>query len=44
MVTIEEVEVGRYDEPSLEFHWPANTRLVALEVADFGKCGVVPKS
>jgi hypothetical protein len=40
---VEEVEGGRYEEPSLKFHWPTNTRQVDLEVADFAKFGVVPK-
>ena len=43
LVTVEEVEGGRYEEPSLKFHWPKNTRQVDLEVADFAKFGVVPK-
>jgi len=40
---VEEVEGGRYEEPSLTFHWPTNTRHVDLEVADFVKFGAVPK-
>jgi hypothetical protein len=40
---VEEIEGGRYEEPSLKFHWPTNTRQVDLEVADFAKFGVVPK-
>jgi hypothetical protein len=32
-----------YEEPSLKFHWPTNTRQVDLEVADFAKFGVVAK-
>ena len=40
---VEEVGGGRYEEPSLEFHWPTNTRRVDLEVADFAKFGVVPE-
>jgi hypothetical protein len=40
---VEEVEGGRYEESSLKFHWPTNTRQVDLEVADFAKFGVVPK-
>jgi hypothetical protein len=43
LVRVEEVEGGRYEEPSLKFHWPTNTRQVDLEVADFAKFGVVPK-
>jgi hypothetical protein len=41
--TVEEIEGGRYQEPSLKFHWPTNTRQVDLQVADFAKLGVVPK-
>jgi hypothetical protein len=41
--TVEEIEGGRYEEPSLKFHWPMNTRQVDLEVTDFAKLGVVPK-
>jgi len=44
LVTVEEVEGGRYEEPSLKFHWPTNTRNVDLEVADFAKLGVVRKT
>jgi len=40
---VEEVEGSRFEEPSLKFHWPTNTRQVDLEVADFAKFGVVPK-
>ena len=40
---VEEVEGGRYEEPSLTFHWPTNTRRVDLQLADFDKYGVVPK-
>ena len=43
LVTVEEIEGGRYEGPSLKFHWPTNTRHVDLEVADFAKFGVVPK-
>lgn len=43
LVTVEQVEGGRYEEPSLTFHWPTNTRRVDLQVADFAKFGVVPK-
>ena len=41
--TVEEIEGGRYEEPSLKFHWPTNTRQVDLAVVDFAKFGVVPK-
>jgi hypothetical protein len=41
--TVEEIEGRRYEEPSLKFHWPTNTRQVDLAVADFAKLGVVPK-
>ena len=41
--TVEEIEGGRYEEPSLKFHWPTNTRQVDLELADFAKFDVVPK-
>jgi hypothetical protein len=44
LVTVEEVEGNRYEEPSVRFHWPTNTRQVDLEVADFAKFGVVPKN
>ena len=43
LVTVEEVEGSRYQEPSLKFHWPTNTRQVDLAVADFAEFGVVPK-
>ena len=41
--SVEEIDGGRYEEPSLTFHWPTNTRQVDLEVADFAKLGVVPR-
>ena len=34
---VEEVEGGRYEEPSLKFHWPMNTRQVDLQLEDFPK-------
>jgi len=40
LVRVEEVKGGRYQVPSLKFHWPTNTRQVDLEVADFAKLGV----
>ncbi len=40
---VEEVDGNRYEEPSLEFHWPTNSRQVDLEVADFAGLGVVAK-
>ena len=40
---VEEVEGNRYEEPSLTFHWPTNSRQVDLGVADFASFGVVPK-
>jgi hypothetical protein len=40
---VEEVEGGQYEEASLKFHWPTNTRQVDLEVSDFASFGVVPK-
>jgi len=43
LVTVEEFAGGRYEEPSLRFRWPTNSRRVDLEVADFAKFGVVSK-
>jgi hypothetical protein len=40
---VEEVQGSRYEEPSLKFEWPTNSRRVDLEVADFAKFGVVRK-
>ena|ERR1700733_3670672 len=41
---VEEVEGGRYEEPSLKFHWPMNTRQVDLKLEDFPKYAVATTS
>lgn len=43
LMTVEEIEGSRYEEASLKFHWPTNTRQVDLAVADFAGFGVEPK-